>query len=110
MVRKVIIGAGVAIAAVGVALAWRERGKVERDLTAVAKRIAPEVGGVIESAHKRIDGLEPRVKDAIREAKAAHVRIDARLEQIARLEQRVKDLAAHVHCKRADCAEDQREG
>ena len=111
MAKTVIIGAGVALAAVGVVWAWRERGAVERDLTAVAKRIAPEVKGVIESAHKRIDGLEARVKDEVlTEINLAHNGVAARRREIVALEKRVKDLAAHVHGQRADCAEDQPRG
>ena len=121
MSKVAIIGIGAAVAAIGVVWAWRDRGKVERDLKGVVKRIvSDEVNRAkvwwtdettkaakygrreATSAHHRLDDLEAQVKTLVSDANELALRSVRETNAHARIEglsERVKALAhaAHTH-------------
>ena len=100
--RIAIIGVGVAVAAVGVILAWRNAGAVERNLRDSADKILVNIVDEVRKdanytrrevgeAHKLIEKLE---KGAVKEAKAEAVKAHMRINDWDR---KFNELAAHVH-------------
>ena len=136
MAKRILIGVGVALAAVGVVWAWIERGRLSAAIRNEWKKETGVLRRDVSDAHKRVDWLmgkvssvdfgqivKNQVEDKAR-ITAAHERIDELAQgavsiahkeatrahgRITSLEARVQDIAAHLHGKGANCAEDRKE-